>query len=747
MAAMKRAWGVAAAAVLSGTALTGGAAALPVAGWDVRPGVHQVAIEGAPPGVRLHLYDAAGVERGNGVVDLAGSLLLRGVPPGTYTVASERATTAPFDILVPDDVPVASFYAEQQIGPGRGGSPGDQPWYGYIATRDGTTLSAFVSLPGDAADGPYPTLVEYSGYDPSNPDSFGFPQLINALGYAYVGVNMRGSGCSGGSFFYFDEPQRHDGYDVIEAVAAQPWVLGQRVGMTGVSYPGISQLFVAQTQPPSLAAITPFSVIDDSYRAVLYPGGILNTGFGVNWLQQRLAENGFRGQAWAAARIADGDTVCAENQHLRLQNPDLVAMITTADGYVQQLYDPVAPALFVDQIDVPVLLSGAWQDEQTGSHFATMLQSFTGTDHFYATLANGLHTESLGAGSLPRMVEFLELYVAERVPSLGAARVIAPLLAETIFGTGEIELPPDRFEAMTYTEALAAFEAEPPILLNLEEGAADGAPPGTPIPRFSIGLASWPPPQNTATTWYLADGGLAAEPPAAHSGGTRAASYVADPAAVPPTYFVSGGDTNGVWAYDVDYDWVEGAPESFAEFISAPFEAETILTGSGSADLWIRTIPAGTGASDTDLEVTLSEVRPDGTEVMIQSGWLRASHRALDEQASTPLRPVHTHLPGDLAPLVPGEWTPVRVEILPFAHPMRAGSRLRMTVDAPGGNRAEWVFDTIAAGETVEIAFDAERPSSLVLGTIDPASVGADIPDTSPGCTLRGQPCREEPEA
>ena len=31
--------------------------------------------------------------------------------------------------------------------------------------------------------------------------------------------------------------------------------------MTGVSYPGISQLFVGSTSPPSLAAITPMSVI------------------------------------------------------------------------------------------------------------------------------------------------------------------------------------------------------------------------------------------------------------------------------------------------------------------------------------------------------------------------------------------------------------------------------------------------------------------------------------------------------
>ena len=82
-----------------------------------------------------------------------------------------------------------------------------------------------VWLPGPAEDGPYPTVVEYSGYTPSNPDGAGFSTLFNTLGYAYVGVNMRGTGCSGGSFDYFEYTQSLDGYDVVETVAAQPLVL------------------------------------------------------------------------------------------------------------------------------------------------------------------------------------------------------------------------------------------------------------------------------------------------------------------------------------------------------------------------------------------------------------------------------------------------------------------------------------------------------------------------------------------
>jgi predicted acyl esterase len=42
--------------------------------------------------------------------------------------------------------------------------------------------------------------------------------------------------------------------------------------MVGISCPGITQLFVAATRPPHLAAITPLSVIDDTYQT-LHPAG------------------------------------------------------------------------------------------------------------------------------------------------------------------------------------------------------------------------------------------------------------------------------------------------------------------------------------------------------------------------------------------------------------------------------------------------------------------------------------------
>ena len=121
---------------------------------------------------------------------------------------------------------------------------------------------------------PYPTLIEYSGYgyaDPAGPVS-GIAVLANLMGFAVVDVNMRGTGCSGGAFDFFEPLQNLDGYDVIETIAHQPWVRDHKVGMMGISYGGISQLFTAQLDPPDLEAISPLSAIDAT-ATTLYPGG------------------------------------------------------------------------------------------------------------------------------------------------------------------------------------------------------------------------------------------------------------------------------------------------------------------------------------------------------------------------------------------------------------------------------------------------------------------------------------------
>ena len=78
---------------------------------------------------------------------------------------------------------------------------------------------------------------------------------------------------------------------------------------------------------------------------------------------------------------------------------------------------------------------------------------------------------------------------------------------------------------------------------------------------------------------------------------------------------------------------------------------DVVIAGPSSLDVYLKS-----SARDTDLQVTLSEVRPDGNETYVQNGWLRASHRKLDRKRSTALDPFPTHLEQDAAPLPKGRY-------------------------------------------------------------------------------------------
>jgi uncharacterized protein len=262
----------------------------------VHGSVNQVYVTGAQPGTSLRL-----VRKGKTVrrkpVGLLGGVLFRGVPAGKgYRArAADGSLSARVGVISDRSAPKDPSIYNQTLPAGG---------YGYVSTRDGTSLALDVRLPGPASEGPYPTVVEYSGYGYANPAGAqsGISPILNLLGYAVVDVNMRGTGCSGGAFDYFEKLQSLDGYDVVETVARQPWVLNSRVGMAGISYGGISQLFVGSTRPPHLTAITPISVIDNT-ATTLYPGGLLNTGFAVQWAQDRVDDSKpaspTDGQGWA----------------------------------------------------------------------------------------------------------------------------------------------------------------------------------------------------------------------------------------------------------------------------------------------------------------------------------------------------------------------------------------------------------------------------------------------------------------
>jgi predicted acyl esterase len=711
------------ALAVTAQSLTGTASATPPPSLTLRPGTHQLEVLQAPPGLGLRLlHDGAPVH--TGTVDSQGSLVWRQLPRGKYAVqtADESFTSDPVRVTGMHAAPPAqSFYDGQSL----------QEGFNFITTRDGTTLSANVVLPKPPFDGggaPYPTVVEYSGYDPSNPANTTMATLFTSLGFAYVGVNIRGTGCSGGSFLPFEPVQSLDGYDAIETIAAQPWVRFHKVGMVGVSYPGIEQLYAARTQPPHLSAITPLSIIDDSYRGTLWPGGILNTGFAQKWASERASDAQPYGEGW---EMGMNNPQCDDNQLVRLQNPDPASLIEDNPFYNKAYYQQIDPSRFVDRINVPVYLAGAWQDEQTGGHFPAFLHKFRRSPQFYATMSNGSHTEALSLGEFGRYADFLDLYVGRRVPT-GLKSFVGPQLAKALTGVSGLSLPPGNdYSGLTYPEARKLYQSTPHIRVLFEEGAAKGAPSGAPLPRFEHSFRSWPVPSRHRVRYFLTQRGrLAAKP--SPQGMPR--SFSADPKALPTTDY-SGSDS-GIWTPHPAYHWKQIPKHKGLGWITPPMKKSTVVVGGGSLDVWVKT-----PAKDVDLEATVSDVRPDGTEVYVQSGWLRASHRKL-AKSSTALRPVHTDLRRDARRMPHGKYRLLRIEIPAFAQPFRTGERLRITLDAPGGAKPLWAFRTLDHGQRVTVAADRRHRSSLVLTTVP----GVHVPRHAPPCrSLRSQPCRHYP--
>ncbi|MGA7396081.1 MAG: hypothetical protein WBW62_01395, partial [Solirubrobacterales bacterium] len=75
------------------------------------------------------------------------------------------------------------------------------------------------------------------------------------------------------------------------------------------------------------------------------------------------------------------------------------------------------------------------------------------------------------------------------------------------------------------------------------------------------------------------------------------------------------------------------------------------------------------------------------------------------------------------------------------AHAFRAGSKIRITISAVGGDRQIWDFDTLDKGKTRNtITIGGKKPSKFVVPIVKGATAqGTPLP---PATALRGQPSR-----
>ena len=163
-------------------------------------------------------------------------------------------------------------------------------------------------------------------------------------------------------------------------------------------------------------------------------------------------------------------------------------------------------------------------------------------------------------------------------------------------------------------------------------------------------------------------------------------------------------------------------------FLAPPAGEEVEITGPMAAALWISS-----ATEDADLFLVVRVFSPDLKEITFQGaldphtpvaqGWLRASHRKLDEELSLPWRPYHAH--DEKQPLSPGEIYRLDVEIWPSCLVVPRGYRIGLTVR---GRDYEWPGGAGAGLGTLGAVFTGVGPFRHDDPVDRPASIfGGDV--------------------
>jgi uncharacterized protein len=163
---------------------------------------------------------------------------------------------------------------------------------------DGTPLAVDLWLPETTArPARFPTILRQTRYyrrvrhkrwgrwvPPETFDLYASTrQRFLAAGYAWVDVDVRGTGASFGRWsFPWSRDEGHDGFALVDWIHRQPWSDGT-VGLLGVSYDGTTaEQTAAQGHSATRALAARFSVWD-VYADVAFPGGLFHEWFLRSW--------------------------------------------------------------------------------------------------------------------------------------------------------------------------------------------------------------------------------------------------------------------------------------------------------------------------------------------------------------------------------------------------------------------------------------------------------------------------------
>ncbi|SRX95152.1 peptidase S15 [Nocardia brasiliensis ATCC] [Mycobacterium shimoidei] len=588
-----------------------------------------------------------------------------------------------------------------------------------IPMSDGVVLRADIHYPtdpqtGQRATGPFPVLLSMTPYGKKAPPPAAqigggaTPYLIKR-GYIEVMVDVRGTGVSGGSFEMFGARQAQDGAELVKWASTLPNANG-RVGMFGISYLAVNQLFTAAAVGPGspLKAIFPVMAANDFYRDAAAMGGVVHLrtvrAYGATYRLLNVFNPTLEFLTRGRHPRPRAGGLAAVRQRGRDQQRYFGPLVADAMNGGETAYDgPFWDALRPDSVladiaanGVAVFLVGGWNDAfQRGEPLN------------YAALQNALAGRPTHAPMEPGQP------ISDRVQLM-----MGPWYHVTTFDGLHLNALQLRwFDHWLKDDAEAAM-SESPFTFQ------------------AIGSSKWfrgreyPVGQATPTRFYLSPGSRLTREPGPDSCTVTLNYKARGPVAGRSfeqwslgMYSFFASQQGRRIRYDLDSRRLQRGALTYT---TDAFTVPRMVVGPITL-----TLHASANTTETLWVAYLDDVAPDGASRPLTQGALLGSHRELDPERTwylpdgTVLRPHHVSTRAAVKPVVPGEVTRYDVEIFPTAALIAPDHRLRLTLttyDFPNLAPTKPARKALAGG-SYQVHQGGPSPSYILVPLADPDSL------------------------
>ncbi|HEY4306040.1 MAG TPA: CocE/NonD family hydrolase [Gemmatimonadaceae bacterium] len=447
----------------------------------------------------------------------------------------------------------------------------------FMKTRDGAKLASYIARP--VGNGPFGVVMQRTPYTrilhPAG-------RFWASHGYLFVAQHVRGRDVSDGNDFGDYDTDVQDGYDAVEWAAKLPGANG-KVGLIGHSDEGRLAWYAAVSAPPHLAAMAPSAASGDPWRIVPYEDMVFSP-INVAWaclMRSRTLESTNDLDIGSALihlplsdlpqRLGCGDVKLWDRW---LDHP-------TVDAY----WRAHAVTTNIAKVKAPVLQISGWYDDSRGPiDYTDALQKVPGHPYMRLVMGPGAHK--------------------------GVDYVAGDFGPESRVDTRMLQL--------------RWFDH---YLLGKNNGVDREAP----VNVFVFGdnkwrhEQTWPLARAVPAKWYVSSAGDART-----SGGNGVLDTIPPTGSPTDTFTYNPADPTPFLidsreletSLNEDYTQINAKRKDAVVFTSKALTKPIEITGEMRATLW-----ASTDQKDTDWNVMLLDVFPDGHAERVQDGLMRARFR------------------------------------------------------------------------------------------------------------------------